>query len=128
MAGFANYIVYLLLSGLLLVLFFAVYTRVTPFDEIQLIREGNVAAALSFGGALLGFSLTIASCILHTSAIPGFIAWSIAALLVQLMTYIVAARMLSMSKDHIESNNVAFGAMLGVTSLAVGAINAACIS
>ena len=126
--AFANYLVYLLLSGVLLTLFFVIYTRITPFDEVLLIRQGNVAAALSLAGAILGFSLTIASCILHTSNPISFVAWSIGALIVQLLAYIVTTRLMAMSKEHIESNNVAFGGILGAISLSVGAINAACIS
>ena len=36
-------------------MFAAVYLKVTPFDELALIRDGNAAATLSFGGALIGF-------------------------------------------------------------------------
>ena len=128
MPAFANYIIYLLLAGVFLVLFFVVYTRVTPYDEVLLIRQGNTAAALSLGGSILGFSLTVASCILHTSTYLSFAGWTAGALVVQLIAYLVFTRCLSMSKDHIESNNTAFGGLLGAISLAVGAINAACIS
>lgn len=128
MTAFATYLVYLLLSALLLMLFCAVYTRITPFDEVLLIRQGNLAAALTLSGALLGFSLTLASCILHTSGYLPFVSWSLGALVVQLLTYVVSTRLLSMTQGHIESNNVAFGALMGAISLSVGAINAACIS
>jgi putative membrane protein len=126
--AFANYLIYLLLSGVFLVLFFVVYTRVTPYNEVLLIRQGNTAAAFSLGGAILGFSLAIASCILHTSTYLTFAAWTAGALVVQLVVYLVTTRCMAMSKEHIESNNVAFGGLLGTIALAVGAINAACIS
>ncbi|RJF97318.1 DUF350 domain-containing protein [Noviherbaspirillum saxi] len=126
--AFANYLIYLLTAGILLVFFFVVYTRVTPFNEVLLIRQGNCAAALSLGGAMLGFSLTVASCILHTSSIVPFVLWTIGALAVQLLAYIVTTKLMRISKEHIESGNIAFGGMLGAISLSVGAINAACIS
>lgn len=126
--AFANYLIYLLIAGILLVFFFVVYTRVTPFDEVLLIRQGNCAAALSLGGSVLGFSLTIASCILHTSSIVPFIGWTVAALALQLLAYVVTTKLMRITKEHIESGNTAFGGMLGVISLSVGAINAACIS
>jgi putative membrane protein len=124
----ANYLIYLALAGVLLVFFFVVYTRCTPFDEVLLIRQGNTAAAFSLGGAILGFSMTVASCIFHTSNYGQFFGWASAALVVQLIAYLVTTRCMAISKEHIESNNVAFGALLGVISVAVGAINAACIS
>lgn len=128
MTAIANYFVHLLLAGVLMLVFFIVYTRVTPFDEILLIRQGNNAASLSLGGALIGFSLTVASCILHTSDYREFLAWAAGALVVQLLAYAVTARLLRMSKEHIESGNTAFGGLIGAISLSLGAINAACIS
>jgi putative membrane protein len=126
--AFANYLIYLLMAAIMLVVFFVVYTRITPYDEVLLVRQGNIAAALTLGGAILGFSLTIASCILHTSSLPQFVSWTAGALLVQLLAYAATTRCLRISKEHIESGNAAFGGILGAISLSVGAINAACIS
>lgn len=126
--AFASYLIYLLLSAVLLVFFFVVYTRVTPYNEVLLIRQGNTAAALSLSGALVGFSLTIASCIIHTSRPTEFLGWAFGALVVQLLAHIVTTKCLLISKEHIESGNTAFGGILGAIALSVGAINAACIS
>jgi len=124
----ANYLIHLVLAAVLLGVFFRAYTWMTPFDEVALIREGNHAAALSLGGALLGFSLTIASGLLHTANYQEFAAWAFGAMIVQALAYAVTTRTLKMAKDQIESGNSAFGALLGAISLAIGGINAACIS
>ncbi len=108
-------------------LFVVFYTYVTPFDEILLIRQGNAAAALSLGGAVIGFSLTVASCIAHTPDYQQFLLWAAGALFAQLSAYLVTTRLFRISKDHIETGNVAFGGILGAVSIAVGAVNAACI-
>ena len=123
-----NYLIHLLLAAGLLIVFFIIYTRVTPYNEVLLIRQGNQAAALSLGGALLGFSATIASSLMHTADYQQFFAWAFGAMVVQLLAYVVTTRLLRMSKDQIESNNTAFGGLLGAISLSIGAINAACIS
>jgi putative membrane protein len=128
MPGFANYLLHLLSATILILAFFVIYTYVTPIDEILLIRQGNNAAALSFGGALIGFSLTIASSILHTASYYEFLAWAVGALVVQILVYVVATKLLRISKGHIETGNTAFGALLGGLSLSLGMINAACIS
>ncbi|MDX1656950.1 MAG: DUF350 domain-containing protein [Candidatus Competibacteraceae bacterium] len=49
------FLVYLLVAFALLWLFKAAYLRVTPYPEIELIRQGNTAAAVSLGGSMLGF-------------------------------------------------------------------------
>lgn len=123
-----NYLIHLLLAAVLLIAFFVIYTRVTPYNEVLLIRQGNQAAALSLGGAILGFSATIASSLMHTANYQQFFAWAFGAMVVQLLAYLVTTRLLRMSKDQIESNNTAFGGLLGAIALAIGAINAACIS
>ena len=123
-----NYLIHLLLAAALLIVFFIIYTRVTPYDEVRLIRQGNQAAALSLGGAMLGFSATVASSLMHTADYQQFFAWAFGAMVVQLLAYVVTTRLLRMSKDQIESNNSAFGGLLAAISLSIGAINAACIS
>ncbi len=123
-----NYALYLISAALLMTVFFWVYCWATPFDEMALIRGGNSAAALSFSGALVGFSLTVASGILHNASWLEFLGWSVGAIVVQLVVYVMVSRILHMSKEHIESGNVAFGGLLGAISLAVGIINAACLS
>ncbi len=128
MPDILNYLIHLLLAAVLLIVFFVIYTRVTPYDEVLLIRQGNQAAALSLGGAILGFSATIASSLMHTANYQQFFAWAFGAMVVQLLAYLVTTRLLRMSKDQIESNNTAFGGLLGAIALAIGAINAACIS
>ena len=128
MPAILNYLIHLLLAAGLLIVFFIIYTRVTPYKEVLLIRQGNQAAALSLGGALLGFSATIASSLMHTADYQQFFAWAFGAMVVQLLVYVVTTRLLRMSKDQIESNNSAFGGLLGAISLSIGAINAACIS
>jgi putative membrane protein len=124
----ANYLIHLFLAAVLLVVFFKAYTWLTPYDEVTLIRQGNHAAALSLGGAVLGFSLTIASSLLHTNNYQEFFAWAAGAMVVQALGYAVTTRCLKMAQDQIESDNSAFGGLLGTISLSIGGINAACIS
>jgi putative membrane protein len=124
----ANYALHLVAAALLLFVFFLVYTWATPFDEMKLIRQGNVAAALTLGGALIGFSMTVASGLLHTDALRSFVAWSAAAAAVQLLTYVLVSRLLHMSKEQIEGDNVAFGVLLGSISISVGAVSAGALS
>ncbi len=123
-----NYIAYLLSAFAMLAVFIVVYTRITPIDEFALIRKGGTAAALSFSGALIGFSLTLASSILHNDNFAMFALWAGCGALVQLVTYALVARVMSGLSQALNENNVAMGAMIGAVSLAVGVINAACLS
>ena len=122
-----NYALHLFAAGLLLLVFFVVYTWTTPFDEMTLIRQGNVAAALTVGGAMVGFAMTVTSGLVHTDNLLSFLGWSAAAA-IQLLSYALVTRLLHMSKGQIEGNNVAFGVLLASISVAVGAISAGALS
>ena len=121
------YLLYVLASFVLISIFFAIYTWATPYDEVQLIREGNVAAAVALAGAMIGFSLTLASSVLHSATFWLFLAWAAGALLLQLASYFTIARLLPQLSTGIENNNLAMGILMGTVSLAVGIINAACV-
>jgi putative membrane protein len=122
------YLLHLFTAVALVLVFFVVYVRVTPYDEVLLIRQGNRAAALSLGGTLIGFSVTIASALLHTVDYYQFAAWAFGAMVVQVLVFAVATHLLKMSKDQIEADNRAFGGLLGAIALSIGIVNAGCIS
>ena len=128
LAAIVNYAIYLIASGVLLGVFFVVYTRITPFDELALIHAGRGAAALSLGGALVGFSLTLGSAILHNAALVDVVLWALGAMLVQIVVYVVASRLLHTVRNEIEAGNVAMGGFMGTISLVAGIVNAACLS
>lgn len=128
MPAILNYVLHLATAIALVLAFFVVYTRVTPYDEVLLIRQGNCAAAVSLGGTLLGFSVTIASALMHTDDYHEFAGWAALAMLIQVLVFVIATRLLRMSKDQIENNNMGFGTLLGAISLSIGLINAGSIS
>jgi len=123
-----NYIIHLLAGLAMVGVFVTIYLRVTPFCEITLIRQGCVAAAVSLAGATLGFSLTVASSILHSDNFIMFVTWGTCAMIVQVLAYAVLARALPNMEQQLSENNVAMGSLMGLTSVVVGIINAACLS
>ena len=109
--------------------FAAVYLHCTPPAELRLIREeGNVACALSFGGALVGFCLALAASIRQSVQVPDFVLWGLAAAVVQILVYFVATRFVKDASAALARNNVAVGAFLGAVSVSIGLLNAACLS
>jgi putative membrane protein len=122
------YLLHLLTGFALLGVFINVYTRLTPFDEMDLINKGISAAALSFGGAMIGFSLTIASSILHSDSYLMFLIWGLTSMVVQLLCYLVVSRFIPHLEKALEADNVAVGMLTGAIGIAVGLINAGCMS
>jgi putative membrane protein len=127
-AGFDEFLVYLAVSVAYLVAFVAIYIRVTPYREIALIREGNMAAAFSLSGSMLGFIVPLASAVQHSVSLPDMAIWAAIAMVVQLLAFVVVKLLIPSLTLDIPANKGAAGFFLGALSLGVGLLNAACMS
>ena len=90
LAGLPAFAGYFAAAAVLSVLFVVIYTAITPFREIDLIRKGNSAAAIEIGMALIGFSIPLASAIYHSANLIDCVIWGVVTLIVQLAAYGVA--------------------------------------
>ena len=123
-----NFLIYLAVAVALLAVFVAIYIRVTPYREIQLIREGNMAAAFSLSGALLGFIVPLASAVQHSVNLLDMALWGLIAMLVQLAAFVVVKLLIPSLTEDIPANKTSTGFFLGSLALGVGLLNAACMS
>jgi putative membrane protein len=121
------YVIYLVSALVLLGLFAFIYSYITIFDEMALIRTGNVAAAISYCGALIGFSLTLCASIVTHASYAMFVTWAIGAMVAQILAYAIASHLIRDMNQAIRENNAAMGGLMGGISLSVGIINAACL-
>jgi putative membrane protein len=108
--------------------FCVVYCTVTPYDELKLIRTGNTSAAISFGGALIGFILPLYSVITHSVSFIDMLIWALIALLVQLAVFEVVRLIFRDLSKEIENNHTAAATFLAFFSVAIGLLNAACMT
>jgi len=127
-AGFDDFLVYLALALVLLAVFIWIYVRVTPYRELALIRAGNMAAAFSLSGSLLGFVIPLSAAVQHSVSLVDMAIWGVIAMLVQIAAFIVAKMMIPSLAQDIEANKGSVGFFLGCLSLGVGVLNAACMS
>ena len=116
-------------AGLFTVAFKVIYQWVTPYNEAKLIREGNVAAALTLGGALVGYVLPLASALSNTVSLVEFCAWAALAGVIQIAAFTLV-RVVAMKDltSRIEKGEIAAGVYMMSVSLAVGLLNAACMT
>jgi putative membrane protein len=127
-AGFDDFLVYLAVSLVLLALFIAIYIRITPYRELALIREGNMAASFSLSGALLGFIVPLASAVQHSVSLADMAIWGLIALAVQVAAFVAVKLLIPSITRDIPAGNGAQGFFLGSLSLGVGLLSAACMS
>jgi len=127
----SQYILYLQYIALAVVMtgcFAVIYLWMTPLKEIKLIKEGNIACAISFGGALIGFCITITSSMSTSLSLLGFLIWSLLATIIQLLVYFVATRIVKNASVELANNNIAVGCLFAAFSIAIGLINGAALS
>lgn len=129
-AGLGNFLIYFALSIALLFVFKIVYAFVTPHDEWKLVKdEQNTAAAIGFGGALIGFAIALAGAASNSQHLVDFAIWGVVALIAQCLAFALL-RFSFMPKiaERINNNEISAGTMLACMSVAVGLLNAACMS
>ena len=127
-AGFDDFLVYLAVALVLLALFIVIYIRVTPYREMALIREGNMAASFSLSGSLLGFIIPLAAAVQHSVSLVDMAIWGLIAMVVQIAAFIVVKLLIPSITEDIPAGKGAQGFFLGSLSLGVGLLNAACMS
>ncbi|ALB56307.1 DUF350 domain-containing protein [Cronobacter turicensis] len=108
--------------------FMFIYTRITAHDEWTLIKENNSAAAITFGGAILGYVVPLASAAINSVSITDYLIWGAIALVVQLIIYGGVRLYMPKLSEKIINRNVAAAIFMGVASLAGGILNAACMT
>lgn len=125
-----HFTAYFGISLLFLVLFKFTYKFITPHDEWKLIKEEqNTAAAIGFGGAVLGFAIALSGAASNSVSIVDFATWGVVALVAQSLAFaLVRFGFMPQIISRIEANEVSAGIMLGATSIAVGLLNAACMT
>jgi len=127
LGGFIPFITTLAAAFVLLALFIFIYIKITPYHEIQLIREGNLAAAVSLSGTTLGFAIPLAQSAAQSGSLPDMLLWSLISMMVQLAAYFVVRMTIPNIAQDIPQGKVAQGTFLGVLSLATGLLSAACM-
>lgn len=126
--GIPPFLAYFAVAIVLVLIFVRIYTWVTPQDELALIKANNAAAALAFGGALIGFALPLSSAITNSLSLLDCAVWGAVALIVQVLTFVVLRIAIRQLPERINQGEIATGIFSAATAIAVGLINAACMS
>lgn len=126
--GIPPFLAYFAMAIVLVLIFVRIYTWITPQDELALIRANNSAAALAFGGALIGFALPLSSAITHSQSLLDCAVWGVVALIVQVLTFVVLRIAIKQLPERIAQGEIATGTFSAACAIAVGLINAASMS
>ena len=127
-AAVFGFVIYILGAAVLFALFQFIYTRITPHKEFELIRAGNVSAAVALGGAIVGFAIPASNVIAYSINLLDFVVWSVIAAVVQLLAFLLTSLVLKGTSERIKKGELAAGIYVAAVAISVGMLNAACMT
>ena len=110
------------------VVFVAIYVMITPHREFALIREGNSAAAISLGGALLGYTIPLAKAVSQSEGMMDMVLWSGVALVAQVVAYFITRMLVPALSANVKEGRTAAGIFIAAMSICIGLLNAAAMT
>ena len=99
-------------------------TAVTPFHEFRLMRDANVAAGIALAGTLVALAIPLAATLASSLVTLDILLWGAVALVVQLLAFLLASRLIPGLRGMIETGNAAAACVLVGVQIAVALLNA----
>lgn len=126
--GFPHLIYYLLMVTIIYVAGIIVYVKLTPHKEVELIQEGNMAAAISFSALVIGLALPLAACLILKIGLIDVLIWGIVSVVLQLFLFRITDIILSGMPKRIAEGEVPAATVLAAFKLAGSIILAVAIA
>lgn len=126
-AGLPWLIFYLVVVTVIYLLGIVIYTRLTPHKELELVQEGNMAAAISFSALVIGLALPLAACLVNKFGLIDVAIWGTVSLFLQLFLFRVTDAIFRGMPERIEANEVPAATVLAAFKLSGSLILAVAI-
>ena len=97
---------------------------VACYHEVALMRAWNTAGGIVLGGNFVALAIPLAATLATSLVTLDIVVWGVVALVVQLVAFVAAARLIPGLRGMIEENNTAAAAMLVGIQIAVALLNA----
>jgi putative membrane protein len=119
--AFGLFALYVAMGLAVLLIFTRAYIWITPYNEVEDIRRGNMAPAVALVGAMLGFTAPLLVASLYGAGWLDYLQWALIACLVQLACFKLLYWLLP---KQIEVGNSAAALVYAGAAVCVGLINA----
>jgi len=127
-AGFPYFISHFGLALLMLGLGIYIYEKITPYRELELVREGNVAASISLAAAILGLAIPLAACLEGSVSLWDIFIWGWVILIIQILAFFFAGLVIDNLKERIKNDEIGPAILLFAGKISIALLNAAAIS
>lgn len=128
LAGFPVLLLHFAVTLAMLAAGVTVYHLITPYHELNLIRNGNTAAAISISGAIVGLAVPLAVCMATSVSVWDIVIWGVVTLVIQLLAYRIGDALVKDLPTRITNGEVGAAVLVVSIKLAVALINAAAIA
>jgi putative membrane protein len=100
------------------------YMAITPFEERRLLRQGNAAAGTVLAGTCVALAIPLAATLAASTLTVDILLWGAVALVLQLVTFVLASLLVRGLREMIEAGNVAAALVLCGIQIAIALLNA----
>jgi putative membrane protein len=128
LAGLPILLVHLALTTGLLMAGIVGYVLFAPYRELELIREGNVAAAIVLSGQTLALTIPLSAMLATSVSIPDIALWGVITILLQFIVIIAVRLSIHHLTALIRRGEIAPAVVLACGQIAAGILNAAALS
>ena len=126
--GFPLTLLHAGITVVLLLVGAGLYALLTPYKDLQLIREGNTAAAVSLGGMFIGLALPLSMSLAASTSEIEMVIWGVAIIAVQLLVFRIADIALQGLPKRIQAGEVAAATFLAAVKIATAIVLAAAVA
>lgn len=126
--GFPVLLLHLALTAGLLLVGLAIYLKFLHINELEHLREGNIAAAIVFSGQLLALAIPLSAMMANSINAPGIILWGCVTVVLQLIAIILLRLLLPGLREHLVRGDVAPAMVYASGQIVTGLLTAAALS
>ena len=127
-SGFPITLLHAGVTLLMLLIGATVYSLLTPYKEIHQIREGNSAAAVAFGGVIIGLAIPLAASMAASTSLRDIVLWGGATIVLQLFVFRLVDFLLAGLPNRINEGEVSAAVLLVSAKLAAALVLAAAVA
>ena len=126
--GFPWLIFYLLVVTIIYLAGLFIYVKLTPHRELELVQNGNMAAAISFSALVISLALPLSACLINKMGLFDVAIWGTLSLFLQLFLFRLTDAIFKGMPERITNDEVPAATVLAAFKLAGSIILAFAIS
>lgn len=128
LAGLPILLVHLAVTTGLLIGGVAIYVSFAPYRELELVREGNTAAAVVLSGQTLALAIPLAVMMANSVSVPDIVLWGLVTLILQFIAIVAVRLSIHHLPTLIKRGEIAPALVLFCAQVVAGILNAAAMS